>query len=68
MIPGMKSIEFRELKTCRKIRIRMKSGRTIVGEAYGDSWIQSGGRDDEMYHTVALMEKYNDWLHGGPMP
>ena len=64
----IKSVEFRQLKTCRKIRIRMSSGRTITGEAYGDSWIQGGGSDSELQETVGIMEKYNHWLHGGPMP
>lgn len=66
----IKSIRFLGVNTKgnRRIKIKMTSGSTITIEACHESWEQWGGYQSELFETMPIAEKYNEWLHGGEMP
>ena len=48
----------------RKIKVKLNTGSTIYIERCYESWEQYGGTTDELYITMPIAERYNDWLHG----
>jgi hypothetical protein len=52
----------------RKVKVTMTSGNKVYIEPLYESWQQYGGVLPELKLTVGLADKYNDWLHGGPLP
>ena len=53
----------------RKIKVKLNTGSVVYIEPLYESWQQYGGYEDELYVTMPIAEKYNDWLHGfGDLP
>ena len=53
----------------RKIKVTLTNGTKIYIESCYESYQQYGGTTDELWLTISIAEKYNDWLHGyGSMP
>ena len=52
----------------RKLRILLSNGSVIHAEACNESWEQWGGTESELFITMPIIEKHNDWLHGGDRP
>ena len=48
----------------RKIKVRLNNGTIIYIESCYESWQQYGGTQTELYLTMPIAERYNDWLHG----
>ena len=59
----VKKIEMIDRKKGRKIVVTLSNGRRITIEACHESWQQYGGTTEELYITMPIAEKYNDWLH-----
>jgi len=49
----------------RKVKVTLSNKTVIYIEACYESWNQYGGTTDELWLTVPIAEKYNNWLHGG---
>ena len=47
----------------RKIKVKLNTGSTIYIERCHESWEQYGGTTNELYITMPIAERYNDWLH-----
>ena len=62
----IKKVEFlyKNQPNRRKIKITMKSGNIIYIESCCESWQQYGGSVEELYKTMKIAEKFNNWLHG----
>ncbi len=62
----IKSIRFigENTKNRRKIKVKLSSGSTISIEKCYESWEQYGGTESELFETMPIAEKYNNWLHG----
>lgn len=52
----------------RKVKVKLNTGSTVTIEPCHESWEQFGGTTEELYITMPIAEKYNDWLHGEEMP
>ena len=52
----------------RQLKIKLNTGITITVEAVYEGWEQWGGTQEELWHTVAICDRYNYWLHGGVNP
>jgi hypothetical protein len=52
----------------RKLRLRLSNGTEISAVALYESWQQWGGTHDELCVTQPVVERHNDWLHGGERP
>lgn len=48
----------------RKIKVTLTNGTKITIEACHESWEQWGGTEEELWLTVPIAEKHNNWLHG----
>ena len=48
----------------RKIKVTLTNKKKIYIERCYESWEQYGGTTDELYITMPIAERYNDWLHG----
>ena len=48
----------------RKIKVTLTNKTKIYIESCHESFEQYGGTRDELYITVPIAERYNDWLHG----
>lgn len=48
----------------RKVKVTLSNKTTIYIESCYESWQQYGGTTDELWLTVPIAEKYNNWLHG----
>lgn len=68
--PYIKSILFtgEHRKNSRKIKVKLSSGSTVIIEACYESWEQYGGTRAELFITMPIAERYNEWLHGGERP
>jgi len=51
----------------RKIKVTLTNGNVVFIERCYESWEQYGGTTEELWETMPIAEKYNDWLHGGEM-
>lgn len=48
----------------RKIKVTLTDGsRTYIESCY-ESWQQYGNTTNNLWITVPIADKYNDWLHG----
>ena len=63
----IKSISFigENRKNKRKVKVKLSNKTTITIKSCYESWQQYGGTQDELWITVPIAEKYNEWLHGG---
>lgn len=52
----------------RELKITLSNGRVIRAAACHESWEQWGGTTEELYVTMSIVEKHNEWLHGGDRP
>lgn len=48
----------------RKVKVTLTNGTRIYIESCYESWQQCGGTTEELYLTMPIAEKYNEWLHG----
>ena len=48
----------------RKVKVTLTNGTRIYIESCYESWQQYGGTTEELYLTMPIAEKYNEWLHG----
>lgn len=48
----------------RKIKVTLSNKTVIYIESCYESWQQYGGTENELWLTVPIAEKYNNWLHG----
>lgn len=48
----------------RKVKVTLSNKTIIYIESCYESWQQYGGTTDELWLTVPIAEKYNNWLHG----
>lgn len=66
----IKSIEylFENIKSRRMLRITLNNGVIIKAQKCYESWEQWGGNSDELTLTCLVVDKHNDWLHGGKRP
>ena len=64
--PKIRKIEFlyRNQPSRRKIKCTLTNGTRIYIESCYESWQQYGGTTNELFITMPIAEKYNDWLHG----
>lgn len=69
-MPTIKKIEYlrKRTKTRRQLKITLSNKRVIRAEACHESWEQWGGTVDELYITMPIVMRHNDWLHGGSRP
>lgn len=69
MKPKIKKIEFlfKNQVERRRIKVTLTNKSVIYIEACHESWEQWGGTTDELYITMPIAEKYNDWLHGAEL-
>lgn len=48
----------------RKIKVTLTDGsRTYIESCY-EAWQQYGNTTENLWITVPIADKYNDWLHG----
>ena len=47
----------------RKIKVTLTNSTKIYIESCYESYQQYGGTTDELWLTISIAEKYNDWLH-----
>lgn len=68
--PYIKKIEYlyENQKSRRQLKITLNNKTVIWAESCCGSWEQWGGSVDELYITVPVVEKHNEWLHGGERP
>jgi len=52
----------------RQLKIKLSNGTTIRAEACHESWEQWGGTTEELYVSMPVVERHNEWLHGGERP
>lgn len=52
----------------RMVVVKLSNGSEVHIVACQESWEQFGATQDEMWVTVPVAKKYNDWLHGGEEP
>lgn len=66
MSSSIRKVEFlyQNTPSRRKIKVTMRSGNRVYIEPLYEGWQQYGGRESELWETVAIAEKYNGWLHG----
>ena len=68
----MKAIKFKKIETItkprRQVRITLSTGSIVKIGRCQESWEQWGGTTEELWQTVDIADKYNDWLHGGELP
>jgi hypothetical protein len=55
-------------KSRRQLKITLTNRTVIRAERCHESWEQWGGTHDELCVTMPIVERHNDWLHGGPLP
>lgn len=48
----------------RRIKVTLNNGHTIYIVPCYESWEQYGGTTEELWLTMPIAERYNDWLHG----
>lgn len=48
----------------RKVKVTLSNNTRIYIESCYESWMQYGGTTSELFLTVPIAEKFNDWLHG----
>ena len=48
----------------RKVKVTLTNGTRVYIESCYESWQQYGGTTEELYVTMPIAEKYNNWLHG----
>lgn len=48
----------------RQVKVTLVNGSVITIEACYESFRQYGGTEQELWATVPVAEKVNDWLHG----
>jgi hypothetical protein len=62
----IKKIEFlyRNQPKRRKIKVTLTDGSRTYIESCHEAWQQYGNVTDNLWLTVGLADKYNDWLHG----
>lgn len=49
----------------RKVKVTLTNGTRIYIERCHESWQQYGGTTEELWISMPIAEKYNDWLHEG---
>jgi hypothetical protein len=67
----MKTLQIRKtelLQKSRKIKVTLNNGTVVKIESCYESWQQYGGNREELFLTMPIAEKYNNWLHGGDLP
>ena len=66
MKPKIKKIEllYQNVISRRQVKVTLTNGTIIRIDPCHESWEQYGGTTDELYLTVPIAEKYNNWLHG----
>jgi len=66
----IKSIKYigENRKNSRKLKIKLSTGSTVTAESCYEGWQQYGGGEKELYVTMPIVEKHNEWLHGGERP
>lgn len=52
----------------RQLKITLSDKTIIRAEKCHESWEQWGGTTDALYLTMPIVEKHNEWLHGGERP
>ena len=64
------SIQFlgQSRKDRRKLKIKLSNGAKITAGPCHESWEQWGGTLEDLTFTSPVVEKFNDWLHGGVLP
>ena len=69
MNSSIKKVEFlyQNQPSRRKVKVTMTSGHIVYIERCYESWVQYGGTKDELWETMPIAERYNDWLHGGSL-
>lgn len=63
----IKKIELCDNKRGRKIKVKVQEGRIVHNvtiEPLYESFQQYGSREEVLWKTMPIAEKYNDWLHG----
>lgn len=62
----IKNVKFQyvNVPSRRRIKVAMTSGNVITIVPCYESYEQFGGFDNELWETLPIAKKYNDWLHG----
>lgn len=62
----IKNVKFQyvNVPSRRHIKVAMTSGNIITIVPCYESYEQFGGFDAELWKTLPIAKKYNDWLHG----
>jgi hypothetical protein len=70
MRPTIKSITYigENRPSKRVLKFKLSNGAVIKAEGCHESWEQYGGTQEELYVTMPVVERHNDWLHGGERP
>lgn len=66
MKPKIKKVEllYQNVISRRQVKVTLTNGTIIRIDPCYESWEQYGGTTDELWLTVPIAEKYNNWLHG----
>lgn len=48
----------------RKVKVILTNGSVIYIERCHEAYEQYGGTERELFVTLPIAEKFNDWLHG----
>jgi hypothetical protein len=68
-LPDIKIISIKTVtKPNRQVQVKLSTKSIIKIERCQESWEQWGGTTEELWQTVDIADKYNDWLHGGELP
>jgi hypothetical protein len=52
----------------RQLKITLNNGTVVRAEKCYESWQQWGGTEKELYITMPIVEKHNEWFHGSQRP
>ncbi len=55
-------------KNHRQLKITLSNKMVIRAESCHESWEQWGGTQAELFITMPIVERHNEWLHGGERP
>lgn len=66
MKPKIKKVEllYQNVISRRQVKVTLTNGTIIRVVSCYESWEQYGGTTEELWLTVPIAERYNDWLHG----
>jgi len=66
----VKKIEYlhENQKSRRELKITLSNKIVIRAAKCHESWEQWGGTTPELFITMPIVERHNEWLHGGSKP